>query len=751
MKKMRNGFFINLRYICIILAIAFGLIAFVDCGGGGGGGGGDSSPQPLLKAFTPEEGTYGAVETAKAGDCQRTPPLGPLPWKTIISNVTSDGFKAEARGYTYTFKKTGTNKYSATYSGRVNPDTLDLNGIEHGTINVTLTSNTTATYQDTGIWEGDAPACNFNITATITKEGDSVLKSPTALIANTTSSASIKLMWQDNADNEDAYIVERSEVSSTDGFSEVDTLPADTQSYTDLSLTPSTMYYYRVTAYNTEGYSDYSNVASAETDPAPLSSPDEPLDLNGSATSSTSVNLFWTDTSDNESRFDIYQSSSPAGPFALAQSVPPNTTSATIDGLTPSTTYEFKVVAVNSAGNSPDSNIHEITTPDVTETPPIAPSGLSVGSATSSSLTLTWKDNSNNETGFKVYRSSTQSGTYNEIATTTSASYTNTGLSASTTYWYKVEAYNSAGTSAQTAAASGQTQAPPATIPAAPSDPAVSSITANSSVFSWIDNSDNETGFQIGTCTGLSSVDSLGRYRCATGFSQIGQVGANVTSVTLTDLNSDSTYSYFVRAYNSAGSSNNIGIEFTTAAGMQTKTFTVTASNLVYSSSLDQSNADATYQNYYPQVGINWWGTVAQYPNTQAYAGFVAFDLSSLNGKTIDSATLNLETLTAPVGSYPQGFEIGAVATSWTPSTLTWNATSNFQYYKDSWQSFSYPTYSGQEYNIDLTDTVQNWADGIYYNYGLIIESTNMSYYPGNITSFDSYNFYKPTLTVAYH
>ena len=35
MKKIRNGSFINLRYFCIIFVIAFGLLAFVGCGGDG--------------------------------------------------------------------------------------------------------------------------------------------------------------------------------------------------------------------------------------------------------------------------------------------------------------------------------------------------------------------------------------------------------------------------------------------------------------------------------------------------------------------------------------------------------------------------------------------------------------------------------------------------------------------------------------------------------------------------------------------
>jgi titin len=129
---------------------------------------------------------------------------------------------------------------------------------------------------------------------------------------------------------------------------------------------------------------------------------------------------------------------------------------------------------------------------------PNAPTGLSVGGATDSSLTLSWTDNSNNETGFRIYRSGSQSGTYTQIATTSATSYTNAGLSSETTYWYKVSAYNDAGESAQTAPASGTTLAPPVVLPNPPSNPVISNVTATSATMSWTDNSNNESGFQVG-------------------------------------------------------------------------------------------------------------------------------------------------------------------------------------------------------------------------------------------------------------
>ena len=93
-----------------------------------------------------------------------------------------------------------------------------------------------------------------------------------------------------------------------------------------------------------------------------------------------------------------------------------------------------------------------------------APSNLSASATSSSSIALSWTDNANNETNMLVQRANSSGGTYSTIATlgANSTSYTNSGLSASTTYWYRVVATNgtdtdgvSSSTSATTDAAGG--------------------------------------------------------------------------------------------------------------------------------------------------------------------------------------------------------------------------------------------------------------------------------------------------------
>lgn len=89
---------------------------------------------------------------------------------------------------------------------------------------------------------------------------------------------------------------------------------------------------------------------------------------------------------------------------------------------------------------------------------PDAPSGLTATAAGTGEINLSWTV-VGSATGYKVFRSGSANGTYTEVGTSTTNSYQNTGLTAATTYYYKVKAVNSSGESAFSAAASATTQA----------------------------------------------------------------------------------------------------------------------------------------------------------------------------------------------------------------------------------------------------------------------------------------------------
>jgi hypothetical protein len=76
------------------------------------------------------------------------------------------------------------------------------------------------------------------------------------------SAAQLKLTWTDNSNNEDGFEIERRTATA---FTRIAVVGVDINSYSDSNLTGGTKYCYRVRAFNTERYSDYSNEACATT------------------------------------------------------------------------------------------------------------------------------------------------------------------------------------------------------------------------------------------------------------------------------------------------------------------------------------------------------------------------------------------------------------------------------------------------------------------------------------------------------
>ena len=118
--------------------------------------------------------------------------------------------------------------------------------------------------------------------------------------------------------------------------------------------------------------------------------------------------------------------------------------SVTLTGLISDTTYYFEVQSTDSSGNTAIDNIggsyYSVTTLTPDTTAPDQVTGLTVVAASSSQLDLTW--NSNTEADLEYYN------VYRDgivIATTSTNSFSDTELSALTTYHYSVSAVDTSG------------------------------------------------------------------------------------------------------------------------------------------------------------------------------------------------------------------------------------------------------------------------------------------------------------------
>jgi subtilisin family serine protease len=223
-------------------------------------------------------------------------------------------------------------------------------------------------------------------------------------------------------------------------------------------------YSIRVEGYNVpQGPQPYALVVTGGTLSAltEVTPPVAPSNLSASSSSLTEVSLSWTDNSANEDGFKIERKIGAAGSYSPLATVGPNVTNYNDNdsgsGLTEATTYYYRMTAYNAQGDSMYSSEVNATTL------PAAPSSLSATAASSIRIDLSWTDNSNGETGYKIERKIGATGTYSQVGTVGAnvISYSNTGLAASTTYNYRVMAYNVTGDSAQSNEANATTPATP--------------------------------------------------------------------------------------------------------------------------------------------------------------------------------------------------------------------------------------------------------------------------------------------------
>ena len=184
------------------------------------------------------------------------------------------------------------------------------------------------------------------------------------------------------------------------------------------------------------------------TPPASSAAPSAPAALTASSVSSTGATLSWTAATAGTNAIAAYDVFTSAGTLVGSTT----STSYALTGLNPDRTspYGYYVEAVDSQGYaSPASPIAQfITSPDTSLTasdtlPPSQPGTPSVSSVSSSGATLSWGASAagtNALTGYRVYELAPATGL---VATTTSPSYTLTGLTAGTAYAYVVEAIDS--------------------------------------------------------------------------------------------------------------------------------------------------------------------------------------------------------------------------------------------------------------------------------------------------------------------
>jgi len=173
--------------------------------------------------------------------------------------------------------------------------------------------------------------------------------------------------------------------------------------------------------------------------------PQAPGNMNATAVSEDQIDLQWNDNSTDESGFELQRSADGANWSALG-TVGANNTSYADTGLAASMIYFYRVRAYNGGGSSGWSNTDNAETlpPPL---PPPTPAPLTASAMSGERIDLAWADVAN-ENGYRLERS-TDGSSFSLVASPAAdqTAYSDTGLSAATTYFYRVTAFNGGGDS----------------------------------------------------------------------------------------------------------------------------------------------------------------------------------------------------------------------------------------------------------------------------------------------------------------
>ena len=274
---------------------------------------------------------------------------------------------------------------------------------------------------------------------------------PRVTIGNSSASGKPQLTWA-AVDGAAKYEIYRSTQQST-GYSLLGTTTST--SYVNTSAAAGITYYYKVCAVNSAGTSAYSNIVSGR---AKAAIPAAPHVTIGTSSASGKPQLTWAAV-DGAAKYEIYRSTQQSTGFTLLGTT--TSTNYVNTGAAVGKTYYYKVRALNVDGAA---GAYSSTVSGAAKAVAPAAPTVTMTYSDGGKPKLTWSAVSG-AASYRVYRSESRGTGYSLLGTTTSTSYVNTGAAVGKTYYYRVKAVNSAGTSAYSNIVSGTARTP---APAAP-------------------------------------------------------------------------------------------------------------------------------------------------------------------------------------------------------------------------------------------------------------------------------------------
>ena len=372
---------------------------------------------------------------------------------------------------------------------------------------------------------------------------------PQNLRARATGTATIDLSWQAPSNDGGAEITGYRIRRRAGGGSWI-TIRNSTNStattFEDTNLRPATGYRYQVAAVNSAGAGAWSFEAGTATRP---DVPGAPTALVARAVGTSRIDMSWgAPASTGGAPILGYRVQESSDGGKNWKTIRTNTNSKATNfsrtGLPPAATRHYQVAAINAAGVGPYSNVTRATTD---ATVPGVPRSLSATANGTSQIDVSWRapgsDGGAAITGYRIEVSENAGTTWNALPTTSSTTYSHTGLAPASTRHYRVSAINRVGVSERSRVASATTDA---TVPDAPTGLTATATSPTQIDLAWVvpgyDGGAPVTGYRIEVSETGSAWTDL-RPNTAT----------TATSYAHTGLLPGSTRFYRVSAINRAG------------------------------------------------------------------------------------------------------------------------------------------------------------------------------------------------------
>jgi len=455
---------------------------------------------------------------------------------TIPGNVTAKAVSCYKATFTWSASTSKTTVTEYLVYWGLSPDSITQVAIASGT--GTSYSNSALSPGTTSYFAVQAEDQNHNISnmsAIVAVTTPTIPVPPTNVLATAVSTSKINVTWSPTTGGLPIahYLV----FKGTNPSSLVQVATINKTTYSDMSVTPATTYYYAIEAGDTgtpPAQSGMSSLVSATT----FSGPSIPANLGATLNSCTRITLTWSPSTSGGlpiANYRVYRGTTVANMVQLAIT----TTASYVDTkVLPQTTYYYAVAAADTGtppAISPLSPPIQLTTYAY----PSVPANLTATPTSSSKISVTWSASVSGGlpiANYRVYKG-TLPGSLTQIAITTATSYTNTSLTPGTTYYYAVQA---ADTGNDLSPLSGTVPATTMPLPTTPSN-----VTAQA-------NSSTQIGLSWSASTGSLPISRYSVFR-GTSPTSLAQIG-NATKTTYTDnfLTPGTTYYYGIQAVDTA-------------------------------------------------------------------------------------------------------------------------------------------------------------------------------------------------------